>query len=135
MSAETEIAYELGDYVYEIRRMREIDAEIKEKEEQKKTIAAFLISNMPEPIAMEEGDRIVKVQIRKDPYYKVDFAALQQIDPELAESISKSVVDAKKIEQHVLEGFFEGAAASTLEATTKAPWVQITSSPKGEASE
>lgn len=129
------IAYEPDDYVYEIQRMRTLDAQIKEMEAKKKDIAAWLIGNMPEPIEMEEGDRIVKVQIRQDPYLKVDYEALRAVDPELAEAISKPVVDAKLLATRYLEGMFTGEAAGTVQMTTKAPWVQVTSVRIGEADE
>lgn len=128
-------AYEPLDYVYEIRRMRTLDAQIKEMEAKKKDIASWLIDNMPEPIEMEEGDRIVKVQIRKDPYLKVDYEALRAVDPELADAISKPTVDVKLLADRYREGMFTGDAAGTVQETTKAPWVQVTSVRIGEADE
>jgi hypothetical protein len=118
----------------DIKRLSRLKRDRDSLDQEIEFLTEWAAKSIGKSYAYEDGDTIVTVSVVRGASTSVDLEVLRGINPDLAEQITKQVVDNTRLKEAQNLGFFAGgrAEASSVITAPKKPYVKFTAKPKKE---
>jgi hypothetical protein len=118
----------------DIKRLSRLKRERDSLDKEIEFLTEWVAKTIDKSYAYEDEDTIVTVAVVRGTSTSVDLEALRGVNPDLAEQITKQVVDNTLLKEAQHLGFFTSgrAEAGSVITAPKKPYVKFTAKPKKE---
>lgn len=137
MSAEqAEVMHLDGSEIEDLKRLARLKREQAALQQEIDYLTEWASKTIAKAATYEDDDLDVTVTVVRGQSTSVDLEALREINPDLAEQITKQVIDNDQFKKAQELGFFKAgrSEANAVIVAPKKPYVKFTAKPKKETS-
>lgn len=123
--------------IEDLKRLERLKREQAALQQEIDYLTEWAAKSIGKAAAYDDGDQEITASIVRGTSTSVDLEALRGINPELAEQITKQVIDTSQFKKAQELGFFSDARPEVAAVITapKKPYVKFTAKPKKETSD